>query len=84
MAMGDIADHATLVSGRSWQELREMLDNQAHEPQPQIYSVKAVTVPEAPLVVFSQVGYDKTLPAMEGKVRCHCLVQGASSFFQSQ
>ena len=44
MAMGDIVEHATLASGHSWQELREMLDNQAHEPQPQIYSVKAGVV----------------------------------------
>ena len=35
--------------------LEEMLDNQAHEPQPQIYSVKAVKVPEAPMVLISLV-----------------------------
>ena len=59
MAMGDIAKHATLVSGHSWQELKEMLDNQAHEPQPQIYSVKAVEVPETPMVLISLVARTK-------------------------
>ena len=59
LAMEDIARNATLVSGHSWQELQNMLDDQAHEPQPQIYSIKAVTVPEAPLVVFSQVATTK-------------------------
>ena len=59
MAMGDIAKHATLVSGHSWQELREMLDNQTYEPQPQIYSVKAVTVSEASSLLFSQVAHTK-------------------------
>ena len=39
MAMEDIVKHADLVSGHSWRELKEMLDNQAHEPQPQLYSV---------------------------------------------
>ena len=57
--MGDIANHANLVSGHSWQELKEMLDNQAHEPQPQIYSVKAVAVPEAPMVLISLVARTK-------------------------
>ena len=33
--------------------IEDMLDNQAHEPQPQIYSVKAVKVPEAPMVLIS-------------------------------
>ena len=42
-----------------WQELREVLDNQAHEPQPQIYSVKAATVPEVPSVMISQVARTK-------------------------
>ena len=32
-----------------------MLADQVQEPQPQIYSVKAVTAPEAPLAVFRQV-----------------------------
>ena len=59
MAMGDIANHATLVSGHSWQELGEMLGNQVHEPQPPIYSVKAVKVSEATSVVLSQVARAK-------------------------
>ena len=32
-----------------------MLDNRTHEPQPQIYSVKAVDVPETPKVLISAV-----------------------------
>ena len=55
LAMCDIDNHATLVAGHSWQESRDMLDDQVQDSQPQIDSVKAVTVPEAPLVVFSQV-----------------------------
>ena len=53
------AKHATLVSGHPWQELREMLDNQAHEPEPQMYSVKAVAVPETPMVMISLVARTK-------------------------
>ena len=54
MAMEDIAKHAVLVSGHSWRELKEVLDNQTHEPQPQIYSVKAVEVPETAAVYLAQ------------------------------
>ena len=56
-AVEDTAKHATLVSGHSWQELKEMLDNQAREPQPQIYSFKAVAVPETPMVEISLVAH---------------------------
>ena len=59
LAMCDIASQSNLVSGHSWMELRDMLDEQAQEPQPQIYSVKAVTVPKAPLVVLSPVSSTK-------------------------
>ena len=53
MAMEDIARKAKLVSGHKWHELKEMIDNQTYEPQPQIYSVKTVAVSEAPSVVFT-------------------------------
>ena len=33
----------------------KMIEAQVQESQPQIYSIKAVTVPEAPLVVFSRI-----------------------------
>ena len=59
MAMEDIAKHATLVLGHSWQELEKRLDNQTHEPQPQIYSFKAVEVPETPMVLISLVARTK-------------------------
>ena len=52
-AMADIADKATLLSGHTWDELKEMIDNQSYEPQPQIYSVKTVAIPEPPNVVFT-------------------------------
>ena len=55
MAMKDIAEKAMLLSGHTWDELKEMIDNQTHEPQPQIYSVKTVAVPEPPNVVFTTV-----------------------------
>ena len=55
MAMKDIARQATLLSGHIWDELKEMIDNQTHEPQPQIYSVKTVAVPQPPNVVFTTV-----------------------------
>ena len=54
LATFDVSTQSNLVSGHSWMELKDMLDEQAQEPQPQIYSVKAVTVPKVPLVVFSQ------------------------------
>ena len=52
-AMEDISQRATLTSGHTWSELRKLLDNQVYEPQPQIYSVKTVTVPETPKVLMS-------------------------------
>ena len=48
-------DKATLLSGHTWDELKEMIDNQTYEPQPQIYSVVTVAVPEPPNVVFTTV-----------------------------
>ena len=66
-AMEDIAKHAVLVSGHSWRELRNMLDNRTHEPQPQIYSVKAVDVPETPKVLLSAV--PRTHHFLPGEVR---------------
>ena len=53
MAMEDIAKKARLVSGHKWNELKEMIDNRTYEPQPHIYSVKTVAIPEAPNVVFT-------------------------------
>ena len=52
-AMEDIARKATLVSGHTWTELKNMIDNRVYEPQPQIYSVKTVAVPETPKVLLS-------------------------------
>ena len=52
--MCDIANNAVLISGHS-QELKMLVEDQVCEPQPQIYSVKAVTVPKAPMVIFSPV-----------------------------
>ena len=57
--MLDLSTHANLVAGHSWMELRDTTDAQVQESQPQIYSVKAVTVPEAPMVVFNQVASTK-------------------------
>ena len=53
MAMEDIAKRAELIAGHPWRELKEMIDNRTHEPQPQIYSVKTVAVPDPPDVVFT-------------------------------
>ena len=53
--MEDISKRAELIAGHSWRELKEMLDNRTHEPQPQIYSVKTVAVPDPPEVVFTMV-----------------------------
>ena len=52
-AMKDIARKATLVSGHTWSELKNMIDNRTYEPQPQIYSVKTVAVLETPKVLLS-------------------------------
>ena len=45
-AMEDTAGKAKLISGHKWSELKDMLDNRNYEPQPQVYSVKTVAVPE--------------------------------------
>ena len=49
MAMRALADKATLLSGHSLEELKEMIDNMTYEPQPQIYSVKTVLSPNQPM-----------------------------------
>ena len=53
-AMEDIAGKAKLISGHKWSELKNMLDNRNYEPQPQVYSVKTVAVPETLKVVLSE------------------------------
>ena len=55
LAMTDVARNAKRISGHTLDELQEMLDTMAHEPQPQIYSVKTVAVPEPSKVVFTTV-----------------------------
>ena len=40
LAMNDVARNAKRISGHTLDELQEMLDTMAHEPQPQIYSVQ--------------------------------------------
>ena len=55
LAMEDISGRAELITGHSWRELKEMLENHAQEPHPQIYSVKSVEVPKPPDVVFTTV-----------------------------
>ena len=55
LAMEDVSKRAELIAGHSWRELKEMLENCAHEPHPQIYSVKTVEVPKPPEVVFTMV-----------------------------
>ena len=52
-AMEDVSNRAKLASGHEWQELKTMIDNRRHEPQPQIYAVKSVTVTETPTVMLS-------------------------------
>ena len=54
-AMEDVSKRAELKAGHSWRELKDMLENYAQEPHPQIYSVKTVKVPEPPEVVFTTV-----------------------------
>ena len=55
LAMKDVARKAKLISGHTLDDLQEMLDAMAHEPQPRIYSVKTVAVPEPLKVVFTAV-----------------------------
>ena len=55
MALEDISKRAELIAGHSWRDLKEMIDNRTYEPQPQIYSVKTVSVPDPPEVVFTMV-----------------------------
>ena len=53
LGMQDIARKATRISGHTMDDLQEMLDTMAREPQPQIYSVKTIAVPEPSKVVFT-------------------------------
>ena len=53
--MRDIARKAKRISGHTLDDLQEMLDTMAPEPQPQIYSVKTIAVPEISNVVFTAV-----------------------------
>ena len=55
LAMEHISKRATLKRGHTWQDLRQMIDECPHEPNPQIYSVKTVEVPKPPEVVFTAV-----------------------------
>ena len=54
-AMQDISTQDRLISGHSWTELRDMIEEQVQESQPQIYSVKAVKASTIPPVVFSRL-----------------------------
>ena len=65
-AMEDISTQAELLSGHSWTELKDMIEEQVQETKPQIYSVKAVTAILP--VVFSRVATtDHFAPS---KARC--------------
>ena len=55
VAMEDVSKRAELIAGHSWRELKDMLENYAHETHPQIYSVKTVEVLKPPEVVFTMV-----------------------------
>ena len=55
LGMHDIASKANLLSGHTLDQLREMLDTMVREPKPQIYSVKAIAIPEPSKVVFTKV-----------------------------
>ena len=67
-AMEDIARKAKLISGHKWSELKNMLDNRRYEPQPQVYAVKTVAIPETPpKVVLSET--PRTQPFIPTDVR---------------
>ena len=53
--MHDIARKAKRIFGHTLDDLQEMLATMAREPQPQIYSVKTIAVPEPSKVVFTAV-----------------------------
>ena len=55
LAMEDVSKRAELKKGHSWRELKEMLENHAQDPHPQIDSVKTVEVSNPPEVVFTKV-----------------------------
>ena len=55
LGMHDIARKAKRISGHTLDDLQEMLDTMAREPQPQIYPVKTIAVPEPSNVVFTAV-----------------------------
>ena len=55
LGMHDIARKAKRISGHTLDDLQEMFATMAREPQPQIYSVKTIAVPEPSKVVFTAV-----------------------------
>ena len=55
LAMDHMSRRAQLIKGHSWGELKKMLDSNACEQHPQVYSVKSVDIPELPDVVFTRV-----------------------------
>ena len=55
LGMRDIERKARRISGHTTDDLQEMLATMAREPQPQIYSVKTIAVPEPSKVVFTMV-----------------------------
>ena len=79
MAMQGIAEKATLLSGHTWDELKEMIDNRTYEPQPQIYSVKTVAVPEPSNVVFTTVPSTHHFSPKEVRKEDHRLVRAFPS-----
>ena len=67
MAMEDISKRAELIAEHSWKDLKEMIDNRTREPQPQIYSVKTVAVPDLPEVVFTMVPHTQHFVPSEAR-----------------
>ena len=55
LGMHDIAKKATRISGHTMDDLQDMLATMAREPQPQIYSIKTIAIPEPSKVVFTTV-----------------------------
>ena len=55
LGVHDIARKAKRIPGHTLDDLQEMLATMAREPQPQIYSVKTIAVPEPSNVVFIAV-----------------------------
>ena len=77
--MHDIARKTTRISGHTMDDLQDMLATMAREPQPQIYSIKTIAIPEPSKVFFYRSAACWPIQAKRGERRNRTLVRALSS-----